>query len=74
MPGRLDRRDDPVRVIDGFVDSIGLGERGLDGVVPEATDRPNLYPSVLLKLYIYGSLNRVSRVDGWSGRPDAASW
>jgi transposase len=46
--------DNPVRVIDAFVDSIDLGELGFDGVVPEATGRPAYHPSVLLKLYIYG--------------------
>jgi hypothetical protein len=50
--------DNPVRVIDAFVDSIDLGELGFDGVVPEATGRPAYHPSVLLKLYIYGYLNR----------------
>ena len=51
--------DNPVRVIDAFVDAIELGELGFDGVVPEATGRPPYHPSVLLKLYIYGYLNRV---------------
>ena len=65
--------DNPVRVIDAFVDSIDLGELGFDGVVPEATGRPAYHPAVLLKLYIYGYLNRVQSSDGWSGRPDATS-
>jgi transposase len=51
--------DNPVRVIDAFVDAMDLGELGFDGVVPEATGRPAYHPSVLLKLYIYGYLNRV---------------
>ena len=51
--------DNPVRVVDAFVDAIDLGELGFDGVVPEATGRPSYHPSVLLKLYIYGYLNRV---------------
>src|ERR1700740_572601 len=51
--------DNSVRVVDAFVDALDLGELGFDGVVPEATGRPSYHPSVLLKLYIYGYLNRV---------------
>jgi transposase len=63
--------DSPVRVIDAFVDAIDLGELGFDGVVPEATGRPAYHPSVLLKLYIYGYLNRVQssrRLEREAGR------
>jgi transposase len=49
----------PVRAIDVFVDALDLAELGFDGVVPEATGRPAYHPSALLKLYIYGYLNRV---------------
>ena len=49
----------PVRVIDAFVDKLDLSGLGFDGVAPEATGRPSYHPSVLLKLYIYGYLNRV---------------
>jgi transposase len=51
--------DNPVRVIDVFVDELDLGELGFSGVEPEATGRPSYHPSVLLKLYIYSYLNRV---------------
>jgi transposase len=51
--------DNPVRVIDAFVDKLDLSRVGFDGVAPEATGRPSYHPSVLLKLYIYGYLNRV---------------
>src|SRR2546427_1743288 len=51
--------DNPVRVIDVFVDELDLAELGFSGVDPEATGRPSYHPSVLLKLYIYGYLNRV---------------
>jgi transposase len=51
--------DNPVRVIDVFVEELNLGELGFGGVAPEATGRPSYHPSVLLKLYIYGYLNRV---------------
>ena len=51
--------DNPVRVIDALVDSMDLGELGFDGVATEATGRPAYHPSILLKLYIYGYVNRV---------------
>src|SRR5262245_186579 len=51
--------DNPVRVIDVFVDELDLAELGFSGVEPEVTGRPSYHPSVLLKLYIYGYLNRV---------------
>jgi transposase len=51
--------DNPVRVIDVFVDELDLSELGFGGVDPEITGRPSYHPSVLLKLYIYGYLNRV---------------
>ncbi len=51
--------DNPVRVIDVFVDELDLAELGFSGVDPETTGRPSYHPSVLLKLYIYGYLNRV---------------
>jgi len=51
--------DNPVRVIDVFADALDLAELGFRGVEPEVTGRPSYHPSVLLKLYIYGYLNRV---------------
>src|SRR5712671_469037 len=51
--------DNPVRAIDVFVDELDLAELGFGGVDPEATGRPSYHPSVPLKLYIYGYLNRV---------------
>ena len=49
----------PVRAIDAFVEKLDLSGLGFDGVAPEATGRPSYHPSGLLKLYIYGYLNRV---------------
>ena len=49
----------PVRMIDAFVDALDLAEMSFEGVEPAATGRPSYHPSVLLKLYIYGYLNRV---------------
>ena len=51
--------DNPVRAIDVFVDELDLAELSFGGVEPEATGRPSYHPSSLLKLYIYGYLNRV---------------
>ena len=51
--------ENPVRVIDVFVDELALGELGFAGVEPLATGRPSYHPGVLLKIYIYGYLNRI---------------
>lgn len=62
FPERLEDyidEDNPVRVIDVFVDELDLGGLGFDGVTPAATGRPSYHPGTLLKIYIYGYLNRV---------------
>ena len=62
LPERLDdyiAEDNPVRVIDVFVDELDLGGLGFERVEPQATGRPGYRPSTLLKLYIYGYLNRI---------------
>src|SRR5918997_2375283 len=51
--------DNPVRIIEAFVDELDLAALGFAGVVPEATGRPAYHPATLLKIYIYGYLNRV---------------
>ena len=51
--------DNPVRVIDVFVEALDLAKQGFEGTQPEATGRPAYHPGILLKLYIYGYLNRV---------------
>ena len=51
--------DNPVRVIDVFVDELDLAKLGFTGVQAELTGRPAYHPSTLLKIYIYGYLNRV---------------
>ena len=51
--------DNPVRVVEVFVDQLNLGLLGCDGIDPAATGRPSYHPSVLLKIYIYGYLNRI---------------
>jgi transposase len=69
--------DNPVRVIDAFVDKLALSRMGFDGVVPEATGRPSYHPAILLKLYIYGYLNRVQssrRLEREAGRNVEVMW
>ncbi len=69
--------ENPVRVIDAFVDALDLGDLGFDGVEPAATGRPGFHPSVLLKLYIYGYLNRVQssrRLEREAGRNVELLW
>ena len=51
--------DNPVRFIDAFVDQLDLAAAGFTRVAPKATGRPGYAPGDLLKLYIYGYLNRV---------------
>src|SRR5215216_1027610 len=50
--------DNPVRFIEAFVDGLDLAALGFIGTVPKATGRPGYAPADLLKLYIYGHLNR----------------
>ena len=62
LPDFLDdyvAEDNPVRVIDVFVDELDLHALGFAGVVPEATGRPAYHPATMLKVYLYGYLNRV---------------
>jgi transposase len=51
--------ENPVRVIEVFVEQLDLRALGFEGIDPQATGRPAYHPSVLLKIYIYGYLNRV---------------
>ena len=62
FPERLEDwidEDNPVRVVDLFVDEIDLVALGFGRTAPAPTGRPGYHPSVLLKLFIYGYLNRV---------------
>src|SRR5262245_55731046 len=77
LPESLDDwvdESNPVRVIDAFVDALDLD---FDSVEPAATGRPSYHPSVLLKLYIYGYLNRVQssrRLEREAGRNLEVMW
>src|SRR3989440_6237097 len=80
FPERLEDwigEDNPVRVIDVFVEELDLAELCFGGVDPEATGRSSYHPSVLLKLYIYGYLNRVQssrRLERDAGRNVEVMW
>src|SRR4030088_2694854 len=69
--------DNPVRVIDAFVAALDLAELGFGGVEPAGTGRPSYHPAALLKLYIYGYLNRVHssrRLKREAGRNVEVMW
>ena len=51
--------DNPVRIVDAFVDELDLQALGFNRAAPASTGRPAYHPAVLLKLYIYGYLNRI---------------
>ena len=80
FPETLDdfvEEDNAVRVIEAFVEALDLGELGFSGVDPKVTGRPSYHPSVLLKLYIYGYLNRVQssrRLEREAGRNVEVMW
>lgn len=62
FPERLDdyvSEDNPVRIIDAFIDTLDLAALGFKGTSPAPTGRPSYHPSTLLKIYIYGYLNRI---------------
>ena len=62
FPDHLDdwiAEDNPVRAIDVFIDELELKDLGFQGADPAATGRPGYHPSTLLKIYIYGYLNRI---------------
>src|SRR5436190_17836676 len=80
LPGCLEDwvdENNPVRAVDVFVDALDLVELGFDSAQPMATGRPGYKPSVLLKLYIYGYLNRVQssrRLEREAGRNLEVMW
>ena len=62
FPARLDdyvAEDNPVRAVDVFVDNLDLDKLGFVRVLPLDIGRPSYHPGMMLKLYIYGYLNRV---------------
>src|SRR5499433_4564821 len=62
FPERLDEwiaEDNPVRAVDAFVDELGFMALGFESADPADTGRPAYHPGTLLKIYIYGYLNRI---------------
>ena len=62
LPDSLDdyvTQDNPVRVVEVFIEELDLGGLGFEGMQPAATGRPAYHPSTLLKIYLYGYLNRI---------------
>ena len=62
LPASLDdyvSEDNPVRVIAAFIDELDLLALGFAGATPARTGRPSYHPSTMLKIYLYGYLNRV---------------
>src|SRR3712207_3724322 len=69
--------ENPVRVVEAFVAALDLAELGFEGVVPERTGRPSYHPTTLLKLYVYGYLNRIQssrRLEREAGRNLELMW
>src|SRR3546814_15885361 len=69
--------DNAVRVIDAFIDALDLVDLGFEGAVPATTGRPGYHPAVLLKIYVYGYLNRIHssrRLETEAGRNVELMW
>src|SRR3977135_654881 len=63
LPEYLDdyvAEDNPVRVIDVFVDELDLGALGFDGGIQEGHGRAAYHPGALLKIYVYGYINQIA--------------
>ena len=79
FPDRLDdylTEENPVRVIDAFIDNLDLSNLGFK-TVPADTARPAYHPSTLLKLFVYGYLNRIQssrRLEREAGRNVELMW
>ena len=65
--------DNPVRIVDAFVDELDLAVLGFAGVVPEATGRPSYHPVTLLKIYSTAISIACSRAGGSNGKRSAIS-
>jgi len=56
--------ENPVRVVDAFVEALDLANLGFEGVIPEETGRPSYHPATMLTIYVYGYLNQVQSSRG----------
>ena len=62
LPAQLEEyvsEENPVRVMDAFVGELDLTRLGFEGMEPQATGRPGYHPATMLKIYLYGYLNRI---------------
>lgn len=69
--------DNPVRAVEAFVDALDLAQLGFARAVPADTGRPSYHPSVMLKIYLYGYLNRIQssrRLEREAGRNLELMW
>jgi transposase len=75
LPETIDEyvcEENPVRVIDAFVGALDLASLGFEGVQPKETGRPAYHPATMLKIYLYGYLNRIQstrRLERRGSRP-----
>lgn len=80
LPASLDdyvSEDNPVRVVEAFINELDLAALGFEGMEPATTGRPAYHPSTLLKIYLYGYLNRVQssrRLEREAGRNIELMW
>src|SRR5271156_3186930 len=80
LPEYLDdfvAEENQVRVIEAFVDELDLAALGFDGITPAATGLPSYHPSILLKIYVYGYINRIAssrRLEREAGRNVELMW
>ena len=63
--------DNPVRVVEAFIDELDLVAVGFAGATPAQTGRPAYHPSTMLKIYLYGYLNKLQSSVGLSVKPSA---
>ena len=67
--------DNPVRVVEVFIDELDLAELGFARAIPAETGRPAYHPATLLKIYLYGYLNCFQSSRRLEREPErAASW
>lgn len=80
LPASIDdyvSEDNPVRVVEAFIDELDLAALGFKGMEPATTGRPAYHPSTMLKIYLYGYLNRVQssrRLEREAGRNIELMW
>ncbi len=80
LPENIDdyiNQENPVRAVEAFVDALDLAQLGFGRAVPADTGRPSYHPSTMLKIYLYGYLNRIQssrRLEREAGRNLELMW